>query len=405
MAEHNDDRAPETAAAGAPATGARNGRKRGRVMRILIAVALLSLISYGVYWLLVARWYVSTDDAYVQGDTVSLMPQVSGTVVAVNAALTQYVHRGEVVVRLDDADARVALARSEADLAQTVRSTAQLFQQVDVDAALVAQRQAQLAQARSDRDRNRTLAPQHGVSKQALEHSEVAYRNAAAALQQAQHQLTAARAATAHTTVADHPQVKQAEARVRDAWLALARTRILAPVSGYVGQKNVQVGQQATPGKPLLSIVPLQDAYVSANFKENQLGAMRIGQPVTMTADLYGSSITYHGKVLGFSSGTGAAFSVLPPENATGNWIKVVQRLPVRISLDPDEIRKNPLMIGLSMSVDVDIHHRNGKVLSQAPAFDGVSSTDVYAHQDQGVDAVIQRIVNANVAAAAPARH
>jgi membrane fusion protein (multidrug efflux system) len=177
----------------------------------------------------------------------------------------------------------------------------------------------------------------------------------------------------------------------------LARTRVLAPESGFVAQKQVAVGQHAAPGTPLLAIVPLQHAYVAANFKESQLGDIRLGQPVALTSDLYGSDVTYHGRVVGFSLGTGAALSVLPPQNASGNWIKIVQRLPVRIAIPADELEKHPLMLGLSMNADVDIHDGHGAVLSQAPVFNGAMTTDVYAAQMAGADKDIARIVQDNL--------
>jgi len=227
---------------------------------------------------------------------------------------------------------------------------------------------------------------------------------ARAALQRAQHQLDAARIATHGATAADHPRVKRAEANLRSAWLALARTRILAPASGYVAQKDIAVGEQASPGSPLLAIAPLNDVYVDANFKETQLAEMRIGQPAALTADLYGSKVTYHGKVLGFSSGTGAAFSVLPPQNASGNWIKIIQRLPVRIGLDPRELRNHPLLLGLSMRVNVLIRDRAGRMLSERPSFDGSRRTDAYATQARGVNALIDAILYRNLPAAGATR-
>lgn len=374
-------------------------KKRSKVLPIIITVAVLAGLAWGVHWFLIGRWHVTTGDAYVQGDLINLAPQESGTVKAVNVALTQYVTHGETLVRLDDQDARVALQRAEANLAQTARSVAQIYQTEQADQALVAERRAALSKAVSDLGRARRLAPSHGVSKQTLEHTQVAAAQARATLQQARHQLDAARAMTRGVVPARHPRIKQAEARLRKAWLAMSRTRIVAPVSGYIAKKNVQVGEQVSPKSPMLAIVPLGDVYVDANFKETQLTRMRIGQPVTLHADLYGSSVTYHGEVLGFSSGTGAAFSVLPPQNASGNWIKIVQRLPVRIGLDSRELKAHPLMLGLSMNVDVSIRHSGGKMLSESPTFDGKTRTNVYANQSQGADVVIGRILAHNLPA------
>jgi membrane fusion protein (multidrug efflux system) len=374
----------------------KSGKKKKRGLAFF-ALLLAASVCYGAYWGLFGRYHEVTEDAYVQGDTVNVGTQVSGTVVAVNFALTQYVERGTEIIRLDDTDARVALTHAEADLAQAVRNAAQLFRVAEANEAKVSELKLQLDQAGTDLERNRKLVPIGGISSEAMQHLETTYRTTKASYEQSQHQLQAAQAAIARTTVDQHPIVKQAEARVRSAWTALARTRVLAPVSGYIAQKQAAVGLQATPGMPLLSIVPLQDVYVAANFKESQLGDIRLGQPVTLTSDLYGSDVTYHGRVVGFSSGTGAALSVLPPQNASGNWIKIVQRLPVRIALNAEEMEKHPLMLGLSMTADVDVHGKQGNVLSRVPVFDGAMATGVYANQIDGADKTIARIVNDNL--------
>lgn len=382
----------------------RSTRSR-RVPVIIVLVAVILALAYGVYWTVDGRWHVTTDDAYVHGNTVDLGTQLAGTVVAVNVALTQYVKRGQTLVRLDPTDVKVAFDNAQASLGMTVRQTAQLYQKAAADKAVVDQRKAQLKLADANLKRARKLAPQHGISQQALQKARTVRDNADAALDVARHQLKAAQVAVGNTDVAHHPAVLQAEAAVRKAWVALARTKIVAPVSGYVAQKNVQVGEQVAPAKPLLAIVPLASVYVEANFKENQLAKLRIGQPVEMESDTYGGEVTYHGKIVGFSAGTGAAMSVLPPQNASGNWIKVVQRLPVRIQFKPDELAKHPLMLGMSMHVDVDVRNNgSGRMLSQAPTFDGAADTRVYATQTRGVDAAIKAIVAKNLPAAAQAK-
>ncbi|MDE2149679.1 MAG: HlyD family efflux transporter periplasmic adaptor subunit [Gammaproteobacteria bacterium] len=384
--------------------GARTGNgKRRKVMFGLLAALLLAGAGYGLYWFSTGRWVEATDDAYVQGDLVTLTPQVDGIVTSVDVADTQYVRRGQELVRLDDTDARVAVAQAEAQLAQTVRDVAQLFETVGRDRALIAARRADLRQAEQDLDRARVLAPRHGVSQEQLQHAEAAFRSAGANLTQAQRQLASARAAVAGTTPQNHPQVLLAEARLRQAWVGLARTRLQAPVAGVIAQKSVEVGQQVAPGAPLLAIVPLDQAYVDANFKETQLADLRIGQPVKLVSDLYGGGVVFHGKVLGFSAGTGSAFAVLPPQNASGNWIKIVQRLPVRISLDPKELAAHPLSLGLSMTVDVDTHDRGGPRLSQQPVWTARRSTQVYADQAAGVEPVIRKILRQNLPDDAPA--
>lgn len=377
-----------------------NGKKwkSGKVIVWILVVGAVSLaLGWGLYWFFIGRWHVITDDAYVHGVVVNVAPQESGTVTAVNVAKTQFVRRGELLVRLDNHDAKLALKQAEANLAQTARSVAQIYQRVKADVAFVAERSAELQQARSDLSRAEQLASYHGVSKQALEHARIAVMKAVAALEASKHNLAAARIATRGTSPENHPQIKRAEASVSKAWLALARTRILAPVSGYVAEKDVQVGEEASPTSPLLSIVPLDSVYVDANFKETALARMRIGQPVTLVSSLYGSGVTYHGKVLGFSPGTGAAFSILPPQNASGNWIKVVQRLPVRIGINPKELKTHPLMLGLSMTADVSVRDTQGEMLSQMPAFNGKRRTNVYAGQIKGAAAEIRNILRKNL--------
>ncbi|MBN3814911.1 EmrA/EmrK family multidrug efflux transporter periplasmic adaptor subunit, partial [Paraburkholderia sp. Ac-20347] len=333
-----------------PQPNANNG-KRKRMMTLLVLVIVIAAIAYGLYYFLVARFSESTDDAYVNGNVVQITPQVTGTVVSVNADDTQTVKIGDPLVVLDPADSRIALQQAEANLGQTVRQVRGLFADDSQYEAQVAVRQADLSRAQDDLRRRMQVAQTGAVSQEEISHARDAARSAQAALEAAQQQLVANQALTANTTIANHPNVMAAAAKVRDAYLTNARNTLPAPVTGYVAKRSVQVGQRVSPGTPLMSVVPLNSLWIDANFKEVQLKHMRIGQPVEMTADVYGSSVVYHGKVVGFSAGTGSAFSLLPAQNATGNWIKVVQRLPVRISLDPEDLQKHPLRIGLSMQV------------------------------------------------------
>jgi membrane fusion protein (multidrug efflux system) len=363
----------------------------------MLAVALLGLAGWGLYYLLFQRGHVSTDDAYVNGNLVRLTPQVPGTVIAINSDETQFVRRGEVLVQLDPRDTEVALAQAKATLGQTVRDVAQLFAQERRDAALVQTQRVQLSQANQDVERDHPLIAVHGVSQETLQHEQNAVQTARAGLQQAEATLASTRAAIAGTTPQTHPRVLQAEAALRNAWLAAARTRVVAPVSGYVVRRSVQLGQQVTPSTELLAIVPVDSMWIEANFKENQLSALRIGQPVRVEADMYGSRVRYRGRVLGVTAGTGSALAVLPAQNATGNWIKIVQRLPVRIGLDPQELERNPLFLGLSTTVKVDVRDRSGATLSKQPAWQAALNTDVYADQEAGADAAINAIVAANL--------
>lgn len=371
-----------------------NNAKRKRMMTLLAVIILIAAIAYGLYYFLVARFRESTDDAYVNGNVVQITPQVTGTVIAVNADDTQTVTAGAPLVVLDPADAQVALQQAEANLAQTVRQVRGLFANDDQYRAQVALRESDLSKAQDDLRRRLAVVQTGAVSQEEISHARDAVKAAQASVDAAQQQLASNRALTANTTIADHPNVLAAAAKVRDAYLNNARNTLPAPVTGYVAKRSVQVGQRVAPGSPLMSVVPLNAVWVDANFKEVQLTHMRIGQPVELTADIYGSSVKYHGKVVGFSAGTGSAFSLLPAQNATGNWIKVVQRLPVRIVIDPKELEQHPLRIGLSMQVDVDIKDDHGGQLGNVP--NTVYQTDVFAKYGDEADAEIARIIEQN---------
>jgi membrane fusion protein (multidrug efflux system) len=377
----------------ASAQPANNG-KRKRMMALLVIVILIAAIAYGLYYFLVARFHESTDDAYVNGNVVQITPQVTGTVIAVNADDTQTVKVGDPLVVLDPADARVALEQSEANLGQVVRQVRGLFADDNQYQAQVEVREADMSRAQDDLRRRMLVAQTGAVSQEEISHARDAVKSAQAALDAARQQLASNRALTANTTIADHPNVEAAAAKVRDAYLASARNTLPAPVTGYVAKRSVQVGQRVSPGNPLMAIVPLNAVWVDANFKEVQLKYMRIGQPVELTADVYGSSVVFHGKVVGFSAGTGSAFSLLPAQNATGNWIKVVQRLPVRVELDPQELEKHPLRIGLSMNVDVSIKDESGDQLGDVK--NTVYQTNVFDKYGDQADAEIARVIAEN---------
>jgi membrane fusion protein (multidrug efflux system) len=360
-------------------------------------VFVLAGIATGLWWWLDGRWHETTDDAYVRGNLVQLTPQISGIVVRINADDTALVRAGQPVVDLDPADTETALAQAKAALAQTVRRVAQLFANADALRANVALRQADLRRAHEDLARRTGLPDARAVSDEDLKHARADVDTATAALQAATQQLRASEALIAHTTVTTHPDISQAAAQLRAAYLAAHRTSLFAPVSGYVANRTVQVGQQVAPGTPLLAIVPLTDLWVDANFKETQLEHVRIGQQVTLSADVYGGHVVYHGHVVGLEPGTGSAFALLPPQNATGNWIKIVQRLPVRIGLDAQEVAAHPLRVGLSMSVAIDTHDRSGPVLADTPPAEPTSTTSAYNDALTGADRLTREIVQANL--------
>ena len=371
--------------------------RRWRWLGAVLGVTLTAVALYAVYWAQVLRYHQTTDDAYVSGNVVQITPQISGTVVAIGADDTQFVKAGQPLVRLDQADARVALDEAEAELARTVRDVRTLFATSSQLEAAMQRRQSDLNAAQSDLARRQRLGVSGAVSGEELQHANDAVKTADAAAREAQQQLAANRARVDGTTLEDHPQVRDAAAAVRNAYLTLARTELPAPVAGFVARRNVQLGERVSPGTPLMAVVPLDQVWVDANFKEPQLARMRMGQLVTLTADLYGARVVYHGTVAGFGAGTGAAFSILPAQNATGNWIKIVQRVPVRVALDPHELAVHPLQIGLSMKADVDVRTgsegaRLPQLASNAPAW----STEVFASIDSQADARVRAIIAAN---------
>jgi len=391
----------------APTPAARLLRDRRRRWVVLLGAALLVIaLIVLAWWLLVARFYESTDDAYVAGDRVNVMSQVNGTVVSIGADETDRVVAGQELVRLDATDARIALQDAEEQLARTVRQTRTVFATRDQLQAVVDQRQADLARAQADFMRRRNLAASGAVSGEELGHAQDALKAARDALVAAQKNLAASSALVGHTGVADNPDVRAAATQVERAWLALVRTSVKAPVSGYVAQRSVQLGERIAPGAPLMSIVPLGRLWIEANFREVQLRRMRIGQPAKVIADLYGGQVRFHGRVEGLGLGTGAAFALLPAQNATGNWIKVVQRVPVRIALDPRELAAHPLRIGLSTVVTVEVRDDSGPQLAQNPPAKPVLATAAFDIDRSEIRARIAQIIQDNTreAAAQPAR-
>src|SRR5476649_2515095 len=387
--------ATSSTTAGNPAAPAPNDRKR-RLVLVGITLAFIAAgIAYAIYYEAVLSKSQDTDNAYVGGNLVTLSSQVAGNVQEIRADETQMVQAGAELVKLDSADADVALSQAEARLGNVVRQQRQRYADVAQYDATVAQRQLALKDAEDDLARRKPLAADHTVSGEDVAHARQAVDNARAAIAVAQKQADAAKSGIEGVAPAQHPAVQAAKAGYVQAWLAARRNSILAPVSGYVAKRSVQVGAHVTPGTPMLSIVPLDQLWVDANFKESELRNIRVGQSATIEADMYGSKVTFHGKVLGLSAGTGSAFSLLPAQNASGNWIKVVQRVPVRIALDPKELREHPLRIGLSTTVNVDIRDTGGPMLGAPMPPSAVYSTkslvQPLSQAGSAADAIIAR--------------
>jgi membrane fusion protein, multidrug efflux system len=386
----------------APATAIPTNGKRKRGFLILGAVIAVAGVLYGTYWFFSARFYESTDDAYVASDVVQITSEIPGTVLGVRVDDTQRVTQGQALIELDPADAKVRVAAAEADLARAVRQVRGLYAQADQLRAQVNARSIELKQAEDDYARRATLVSDGAVSGEELAHTRDAITRVKSALEGARQQLDATSVQIEGTTVATHPEVLAAAAKYHDAALTLRRTSIAAPINGVVAKRAVQLGQRIAPGAPLMAIVPLDDVWVDANFKEGQLREVRAGQPVTLRADLYGGDAEYHGKVVGVSAGSGSAFALLPAQNASGNWIKVVQRLPVRIAIDPQDVKKHPLRVGLSMSAEIDVRDTSGKLvageLRTVPNLVQKSAGD-----DPSIDERVADIIRLNSAAPAVA--
>ena len=368
-------------------------QRRRKGFTILGAVILAAAVIWGLYWLLFARLYESTDDAYVAGNIVAVTSRENATVTALHADNTQAVKRGQLLIEMDPAIAQVNMKAAEANLARAVRGVRGAFASADSFSAQLAQASVALARARSDYQR-RQSALGGAVSGEELAHARDAVAAAEGAVNAARGGLAQAQSGIAGMDIAQNPEVLAAEAQLRAAAIALGHMRITAPVDGIVAQRTVQVGQRVSAGAPLLAVVPLSHVWIDANFKEGQLARMRIGQPVKITADIYGGGVAYRGRIVGLGAGSGSAFALLPPQNASGNWIKIVQRVPVRIALEPKDLKDHPLRLGLSVSVQADVRDQSGPLVSTAPPT--VMRSEGGEDGTAEVDALIARILAAN---------
>ncbi|KZC38030.1 MULTISPECIES: HlyD family secretion protein [Rhodanobacter] len=376
---------------------AKDPAKRRRSLLVVTGIFALAALGWFLLWLFVFSTREKTDNAYVGGNQVAISAQVPGTVVAILADDTQRVEAGQVLVKLDSTDADTRLAQARSTLAQAVRGVRQQTSSASSADAQVVAAKLDLKKAEADLQRRLPLIAAQAESPEIVQHLRDGVEQANAAVNAAEAQSAAAHAAIEGTDVAQNPVVLQARANFRAAWVAAQRNAIYAPVSGYVAERSVQLGNSVQPGQQLMTVVPLHDLWIDANFKEGQLRHIRIGQPAKVVSDLYGSDAVYHGKVVGLGAGTGSVFSLLPAQNATGNWIKVVQRVPVRIALDNQELDQHPLRIGLSTDVTVDIRHDQGSVLASAPTQQPVAQTKVYDQMASQADAEAEQIIRANL--------
>ncbi|WP_337048549.1 EmrA/EmrK family multidrug efflux transporter periplasmic adaptor subunit [Serratia fonticola] len=370
--------------------------KRKQWLLIFLMVIVIAAMTSATWWYFNSRNVQSTDDAYVMGNQVTISSQVNGSVVSVNYTNTDLVQQGDVLVNLDDTDANLNFKKVKNKLAETVRKTKQIYVNDAQYNANIAQAKIAYQQAQADYQRRTQLMGAGAFSKEDLQHARNAFSSSKAALDVAIEQYRSNRTLIQNSTLEQQPAILLAAEQMREAWLALQRTKIRSPVTGYVAQRNVQVGETLSAGQALLSIVPADQLWIDANFKETQLSGVRIGQKVSVVSDLYGSNVVFDGVVEGINMGTGGAFSVLPAQNATGNWIKVVQRLPVRITLDAEQLKAYPLRIGLSTTVTLRENNTNGPALSttqrQKPAY----QSQALVLDTSSIDQEIQDIIKAN---------
>jgi len=366
---------------------------------ILGAIVLVAAMAYGLYWLLYSRYFEGTDDAYVAGNVVTITSKENATVLALHVDNTQTVKQGQLLIEMDPAIPTVNLQAAQANLARVVRTVKSQFSKSDSGAAQLNQAKVALAQAQGDYQRRLKAFGTQSVSGEELAHARDAVAAAQAAVTSAQGGLAQSNAPIEGTDIAHNPDVLAAEAQLRTAAIAFGHMRLIAPLDGVIAQRTVQAGQQVAAGTPLMAVVPLSNVWIDANFKEVQLARMRVGQPVSVKADIYGSGVVYHGHIEGLGAGSGSAFALLPPQNASGNWIKIVQRVPVRIALDPQELADHPLRVGLSVAVEADVRDQSGPLVTHKV---GAGTTIANTGEDSGpaADAMIARILKQNGGAA-----
>ncbi|SEO02057.1 efflux RND transporter periplasmic adaptor subunit [Pseudomonas sp. ok266] len=366
-----------------------------RPQLLLILGIVLLMATLGI-WYLLGLGTESTDDAYVDGNIVQVTSQVSGTVTVISGDNTDHVDAHSPLVTLNAVDAEIQFERAKSNLARAVRQARTQYYQVQQLEAEVSQRQNDVNKAQDDVRRRSQLAASGAVSREEISHAEEVLKNALAGLDGTRHALAIRLAMVDNTTLRTHPDVLVAAANLRDACIALHRSQIYSPVTGVITKRSVQVGQRINPGVALMSVVPIDQVWVNANFKESQIQDLRIGQPVVLRADAYSRKVIFHGSIVGLDAGTGSAFSLMPAQNATGNWIKVTQRVPVRIALQPQEIADNPLRLGLSMRVSVDTTDTSGQVLNKKTPAQPAYSTNIFENELRDANDVVEQVISAN---------
>ncbi|MDC9597539.1 multidrug efflux MFS transporter periplasmic adaptor subunit EmrA [Xenorhabdus anantnagensis] len=373
-----------------------NKKKRKIILSFVILLFLFAGLTYLFYWYTVLRFYQSTDNAYVVGNQIQVMSQTHGSVKNIYVDNTDFVQQGDLLLTLDSADAKNTFEKNKHALAQAVRETRETILSNPKLLANMELKQLTLDKLKSNLARREKLGKVNVIAVEELDHSRKAVDIAKADLKVAMQQYKINQALVMGTPLNKLPNIEKAASNLREAWLSLQRTRIYAPVSGYVSRRSIQVGSQINQSTPLMIIVPPDQIWVEANFKEVQFTDMRLGQPVKLISDFYGDSVTYQGRITGMDMGTGSAFSILPAQNATGNWIKVVQRLPVRIELDPKQVALNPLRIGLSMHVTVDTRETAGTTLADKTPQRVIYQTDVLSFNNNEIDEIIEQIIKSN---------
>ena len=375
-----------------------NNKSQQRKKGLSIFILLLLLISIGsaAYWYLFIKGFEETEDAYVSGNQVMVSAQVAGNISKINVDNMDPVQAGDVLLELDDTNAKLSFEQAKSNLANAVRQVSQLNYTVKQLKSAVRANEITLAQAQGNLNRRVQLVKDGAIDKESFQHAKEAVELAKANLTTSQNQLGANQALLLDGPLSEQPQIQSAVSNLKQAWLNLERTKIRSPIKGYVARRNAQVGQAVSVGGALMVVVTTEQMWLDANFKETQLTHMRIGQPVKIHFDLYGKDKTFDGKVVGIEMGTGSAFSLLPAQNATGNWIKVVQRVPVRIQLDPQQLAENPLRIGLSATVKVNVSDSKGETLrNQAPSTT-LYSTNVLQYDESAVNNLIESIIRDN---------